>query len=199
MIMRLRSRGIYSADVLRAMEAAPRKHFVSDDFWDRAYADRSLPISCGQSISAPLTIAMMTQALEVRADHKVLEIGTGSGYHAAILSRMCKRVYTVERYHQLLGEAEMRFRRLGINNIVTRHSDGRFGWKGQAPFDRILVTCGLKKVPNAILAQLAQGGAIVAVVKGKLMHITFDDVVPQEREILDLELPPVETGKSQLL
>lgn len=199
MIMRLRSRGIFDTDVLRAIEQAPRKHFVSDVYWDKAYDDKALPISCGQSLSDPQTVAMMTQALEAGPDDKLLEIGTGSGYHAAILSRIVKRAYTVERYHQLLTEAEIRFRRLGFNNIVTRHGDGRYGWKGQAPFDRIIITCGVKSVPNSLLAQLASGGALVAVIKGKLTRITYDGVVPDEKVILPLELPPIETGKSQVL
>lgn len=199
MIMRLRSSGIYDTDVLRAIERAPRKHFVGDSFWDKAYSDRALPIDCGQSISEPLAIAMMTQALEAKPDHKLLEIGTGSGYHAAILSRITKRVYTVERYHQLLKQAEARFAKLGFTNIVTRHGDGRYGWNGQAPFDRIIVTCGVNSPPKALLKQLAVGGILIASVKGHLMRFTKGQYKTAEETILPLDLPLSEIGKSQAL
>lgn len=199
MIMRLRSRGIYDTDVLRAIETAPRKHFVGDSLWDKAYNDRALPIDCGQSISEPLAVAMMTQALEAKPDHKLLEVGTGSGYHAAVLSRITKRVYTVERYHQLLEQAEARFAKLGFTNIVTRHGDGRYGWKGQALFDRIIVTCGVNSPPKALLKQLAVGGVLIASVKGNLMRFTKGQYKTAEETILPLDLPPSEIGKSQAL
>lgn len=199
MIMRLRSRGIFDTNVLRGFEKAPRKHFVSDVYWDKAYEDKSLPIACGQTISDPQSVAMMTQAMEAGSEDKLLEIGTGSGYHAAVMSVLVRRVYTVERYHQLVNEAEIRFRKLGINNIVTRHGDGRYGWKGQAPFDRIIITCGVKSVPNSLMAQLAPGGRLVAVIKGQLTVLTYDGVLPEEKALLPLELPPIETGKSQVL
>lgn len=199
MIMRLRSRGIFDTDVLRAIETAPRKHFVGDDFWEKAYADRALPIACGQSISEPLAVAMMTQALEAKPDHKLLEIGTGSGYHTAVLSRITKRVYTVERYHQLLSLAEMRFQKLGFTNIVTRHGDGRYGWNGQAPFDRVIVTCGVNSPPKALLKQVASGGILIAVVKGQLMRFTRGPYKFKEETILPLELPLSEIGKSHVL
>lgn len=197
--MRLRSRGIYDTDVLRAIETAPRKHFVGDSLWDKAYNDRALPIDCGQSISEPLAVAMMTQALEAKPDHKLLEVGTGSGYHAAVLSRITKRVYTVERYHQLLEQAEARFAKLGFTNIVTRHGDGRYGWKGQALFDRIIVTCGVNSPPKALLKQLAVGGVLIASVKGNLMRFTKGQYKTAEETILPLDLPPSEIGKSQAL
>ncbi len=199
MIMRLRSRGIFETSVLRAIETAPRKYFVGDGFWDKAYEDKSLPIACGQTLSDPQTVAMMTQALEAGPEHKLLEIGTGSGYHTAVLSRIVKRVYTVERYHQLLKDAEARFRKLEFHNIVTRHGDGRYGWKGQAPFDRIIITCGVKSVPNKLLGQLAPGGVLIAVIKGQLTRITHDKIVPEETVILPLDLAPIETGKSHVL
>lgn len=195
MVLRLRSRGIYDTNVLRAVEGVPRRHFVPDALWEKAYSDQALPIACGQSISSPHVAAMMTQALELLPDHKTLEIGTGSGYHTGLLSRMCKRVYSAERYHQLLAEAETRFAKLELTNIVTRHSDGRYGWKGQAPFDRIIVTCGVNKIPKGLIKQLAPGGVIVAVVKGKLAQYKDEET----RTILPIELPLIETGKSQIL
>lgn len=199
MIMRLRSRGISDNQVLRAMEMVPRKYFVSDNLWDKAYEDQALPISCGQTLSPTLTIAMMSQALEIKDGHKLLEIGTGSGYHAAILSKMVTRVYSIERYHQLLAEAEDRFAKLGIVNIVTRHGDGRYGWKGQAPFDRIIVTCGVKTVPKSLLDQLAADGTMVAVVKGQLTRLSKGRTKIEEQVILPLDLPTIEAGKSKVL
>ena len=130
MIMRIRGRGISDNAVLRAMELVARKHFVAKKHWDVAYEEQSLPTSCGQSLSPPLTIALMTQMLELSPEHKLLEIGTGSGYHTAILSKIVKRVYSVERYKQLIREAEARFQSLGISNHVIRHGDGRYGWGG---------------------------------------------------------------------
>ncbi len=199
MVIRLRGRGIFDVRVLRGAEQVARRHFVGDGFWEKAYDERSLPIACGQTISEPLTIAMMTQALDAGETHKILEIGTGSGYHAGILSRIGRRVYSIERYHQLLTEAEARFEKLGLVNIVTRHGDGRYGWKGQAPFDRIIATCALKSVPKALLEQLAEGGILVAVIKGELMRFSKQGGSIRQDTILPLDLPIVESGKSQVL
>ena len=129
------------------MELVIRKRFVDQKYWDVAYDEQSLPTSCGQTVSKPLTIALMTQMLELSPEHKLLEIGTGSGYHTAILSKIVRRVYSVERYKQLIREAEERFKALGITNHVIRHGDGRYGWGGQAPFDRIILTCALRAEP----------------------------------------------------
>ena len=199
MIMRLRSRGISDNKVLAGVEAAPRRHFVPDRLWAKAYDEISLPIPCGQSISEPQTIAMMSQALEAGHDHKLLEIGTGSGYHAAILSGIVKRVYSVERYHQLLNGAEEALAKIGINNVVTRHGDGRYGWKGQAPFDRIIVTAEMLKVPKSLLSQLADEGVLVAVIKGQLVQVRKSGGDVSHTPILPLSLPKIETGKSQIL
>ena len=128
-----------------------------------------------------------------------LEIGTGSGYHAAILSHMVTRVYSIERYHQLLAEAEARFAKLDIVNIVTRHGDGRYGWKGQAPFDRIIVTCGLKSTPKKLIDQLSDGGVLVAVIKDQLVQITKQTGKLTKKTILQVKLPMAETGKSKIL
>ncbi len=199
MIMRLRSRGISDNHVLRAIETVPRKYFVSDNLWDKAYEDQALPIACGQTLSPTMSIAMMTQALNIHEGHKLLEIGTGSGYHASILSKMVTRVYSIERYHKLLAKAEDRFAKLDIVNIVTRHGDGRYGWKGQAPFDRIILTCGVKSVPKKLKDQLAPGGVMVAIVGGMLVRMTKAKTKISEETILPLSIPMIETGKSKIL
>ncbi len=199
MIMRLRGRGISDNAVLRATELAPRKHFVEKHHLDTAYEEQALPISCGQTISKPLTIALMTQMLELSPEHKLLEIGTGSGYHAAILSKIVKRVYSVERYKQLTQEAETRFAKLGITNHVIRHGDGRYGWKGQDPFDRIILTCALRAEPVMLLDQLASGGKLLAVVDEQLVRFTKARKIVTTEILLPLSLPMIEAGKSKAL
>lgn len=199
MIMALRRSSVSDTNVLRAMESVPRRHFVPDRLWDKAYDEKALPIACGQSISSPLTVARLTQLIDPRRDHKLLEIGTGSGYHAAVLSKMVTRVYSMERYHQLLAEAEARFAKVGINNVVTRHGDGRYGWKGQAPFDRILITAEVKTIPKALKDQLKPGGMIAAVSKGEMIRVTKTEDGFKTEKIYPMSLPPIETGKSKVL
>jgi len=199
MIMRIRGRGISDNAVLRAMELIARKHFVVKKYWDVAYEEQSLPTSCGQSLSPPLSIALMTQMLEVSPEHKLLEIGTGSGYHTAILSKIVKRVYSVERYKQLIREAEARFQALGITNHVIRHGDGRYGWGGQAPFDRIILTCALRAEPAMLIDQLAQKGKLVAVVDGQLMRYSKARKKVSAETFFPLQLPMIEAGKSKAL
>jgi protein-L-isoaspartate(D-aspartate) O-methyltransferase len=161
MIMGLRRAGLTDTNVLNAIERIPRELFVLDSFHDQAYEDQALPISHGQTISQPQIVAMMTEALDVKKTHKVLEIGTGSGYQAAVLSRLCRRLYTIERYKSLLAEAEQRFHHLRLHNITSRCSDGSRGWREQAPFDRIIVTAAAADVPQALVDQLAVGGIMV--------------------------------------
>ena len=161
LIMDLRNGGVSNHDVLAAMEQVPREAFVEETFLDKAYSDQALPISCGQTISQPLVVGLMTQALDLNDRHKVLEIGTGSGYQAAILSRLCRRLYTVERHRDLLSEAERRFQALNYHNITTMLGDGWAGWPNQAPFDRIIVTAAARLVPEELLAQLKEGGVMV--------------------------------------
>ena len=138
-IYALRSHGVTDAGVLRAMERIDRGAFVKGIFADRAYDDTPLPIACGQTISQPSVVALMTEALEVTPRDKVLEVGTGSGYQAAILSLLARRVYTVERHRTLVAEARAVFDKLGLTNIIAMASDGSFGLPEQAPFDRIMV------------------------------------------------------------
>ncbi|ROT96140.1 protein-L-isoaspartate(D-aspartate) O-methyltransferase [Histidinibacterium lentulum] len=157
----LRSRGVTDKRVLEAMERIDRRRFVTGLFSDRAYEDMPLPISCGQTISQPSVVGLMTQALEVDARHKVLEVGTGSGYQAAILSLLARRVYTVDRHKRLVRAAEALFREHDLVNITALVADGSFGLPEQAPFDRILVTAAAEDPPGPLLAQLREGGIMV--------------------------------------
>ena len=161
LIMSLRRAGITDTRVLAALERIPRENFVLPNFHDQAYEDQALPIAQGQTISQPQIVALMTEALQVEKTHKVLEIGTGSGYQAAVLSRLARRVYTIERFASLLKEAEARFHDLRIHNITSKVADGAKGWKEQAPFNRIIVTAAADTVPQVLIDQLAEGGIMV--------------------------------------
>ena len=157
----VRSRGVTDKRVLEAMEAVDRGRFIRGTFAGRAYEDTPLPIACGQTISQPSVVGLMTQALDVQPRHKVLEIGTGSGYQAAVLSQLARRVYTVDRHRRLVTEAEAVFEALGLTNITALTGDGSRGLEAQAPFDRILVTAAAEDPPGPLLAQLAVGGIMV--------------------------------------
>jgi protein-L-isoaspartate(D-aspartate) O-methyltransferase len=161
LIMQLRRRGIRDTKVLRAIEAVPREMFVDEAFADHAYQDIALPIECGQTISQPFVVAFMTEKLELEPTHKVLEIGTGSGYQAAVLSHLCRRIYTVERWRELQKLAEDRMAKLKITNVTTIIGDGWLGWPPQAPFDRIIVTAAALDAPAALLDQLRKGGRMI--------------------------------------
>lgn len=163
----LAGRGIRDERVLEAMGQLPRHEFVDGPMRSRAYEDRSLPIGRQQTISQPWIVARMTEALQLKGPERVLEIGTGSGYQAAVLSRLCARVYTVERHEELLKRARGVFDLLGLDNIVSRRGDGSIGWGSEAPFDGILVTAGAPDVPKALLKQLAIGGRLVLPVGGR--------------------------------
>jgi len=157
----LRSKGVTDVRVLTAMERIDRGTFVKGLFADRAYEDMPLPISCGQTISQPSVVALMTQALAVTPRDKVLEVGTGSGYQAAILSQLARRVYTVDRHRRLVREAQELFLALDLTNITAFAADGSFGLADQAPFDRIMVTAAAEDPPGPLLAQLKIGGIMV--------------------------------------
>jgi len=162
LIMKLRKSGISDTKVLSAIESIPREAFLLPSFHDQAYEDMALPIGQGQTISQPLVVATMTQSLELNDRHKVLEIGTGSGYQASILSRLCRRVYSIERHRPLLKIAEARFQSLNIRNITAKIGDGMKGWKEQAPFDRVIVTAAARgEPPQALLDQLAIDGIML--------------------------------------
>lgn len=188
LVMYLRGDGIVDPRVLDAMERVPREEFVPGELRERAYDNNALPIGRGQTISQPSVVGFMTQALEVGADMRVLEIGTGSGYQAAVLARLCTRVYTVERSLELLRRAQELLQRLAIGNVTTRLGDGAGGWPEQAPFDRVLVTAAADRtVPAALFRQLRPGGVLVAPVEepGRGQHVF--------RYVLDAAGEPVET------
>ncbi|MDZ4374422.1 MAG: protein-L-isoaspartate(D-aspartate) O-methyltransferase [Phenylobacterium sp.] len=162
LMLALRSQGVTDPKVLSAIETTPRPIFTQELFRERAFEDSALPIACGQTISQPFVVGLMTQALKIDRRDRVLEIGTGSGYQTTILSKLARLVYTVERYRTLMRDAEARFRELALTNIITRFGDGGEGWPEQAPFDRIMVTAAAPDEPNALLAQLKPAGILVA-------------------------------------
>jgi len=164
------ARGIRNPAVLKAMGRVPRHLFVSEALMEQAYGDYPLPIGYQQTISQPQIVGEMTQALKPGPEDRILEIGTGSGYQAAVLAEIVFRVYTIERLQPLYMQTRKLFDRLQYHNIVTRYSDGTTGWKSEAPFDGILVTAGGPAVPETLLAQLAQGGRLVMPVGGAEMQ-----------------------------
>src|ERR1700722_13087374 len=151
LVMILRGEGMSDLRVLAALERVPRELFVPAPFAEQAYDSVALPIGHGQTISQPFVVALMTQALELGDRHKVLEVGTGSGYQAAVLAQLCRRVFTIERHRAMLAEAEKRFAQLRIGNITTRFGDGSKGWVAQAPFARLIVTAAAPDVPGRLL------------------------------------------------
>ena len=161
LLMELRGQGVVDTRVLSAIERVPRDLFVAPPFLDQAYENAALPIGCSQTISQPLVVGLMTQALEVGERMKVLEIGTGSGYQAAVLAQLCRRLYSIERHPPRLAEAAARFRRLRRHNITCRHGDGALGWPEQAPFDRIMVTAAAHDIPPRLVDQLKPDGIMV--------------------------------------
>ncbi len=161
MMLDLRRAGVTDVGVLEALEVTPREMFLAGPFKDRAFEDVALPIGHHQTVSQPTVVGRMTQALEVTDRMKVLEIGTGSGYQAAVLARLCRRLYTIERHPQLLKEAEDRLNRLSLANVTMIAGDGTLGWPEQAPFERIMVTAAAADVPEILLEQLAPGGIMI--------------------------------------
>ena len=162
LIMTLRGMGMLDPNVLSALEAVPRELFVPKALRQHAYENVSLPIALDQTISQPYVVARMTEALQLAGRERVLEIGCGSGYQAAILTFLCRRVYSMERLKPLMVDAENRLRDLRISNISFRHGDGAKGWPEAAPFDRIILTCGSRKIPDILLQQLKIDGIMVA-------------------------------------
>ncbi len=157
----LRRRGISDQAVLRAMDEVSREHFVAPEFIDNAYTDQALPIACGQTISQPYVVAYMTEQLDVEPRHRVLEVGTGSGYQAAVLSRLAREVVSIERYRTLADSARERLKTLGYANVIILVSDGFGGAPERAPFDRIIVTAAAEEVPDALVDQLGERGKMV--------------------------------------
>jgi protein-L-isoaspartate(D-aspartate) O-methyltransferase len=162
LLMELRRGGIGDSRVLSAIEKTPREAFVPAAFAHQAYENIALPIGHGQTVSQPYVVALMTEKLEIEPRHLVLEIGTGSGYQSAVLARLARRVYSIERHRELLRDAERRFAELRLANIVCRFGDGTKGWPGRGPFERILVTAAAPDIPPALVEALAPGGVLVA-------------------------------------
>ena len=161
LILELRESGIFDSKVLSAIEKIPRENFIPENFRNQAYENIALPIAENQTISQPFIVAKMTQLLQLNKSHKVLEIGTGSGYQSAILSLLSRRVYTIERIKLLLIQAENIFSKLKLTNIVTKHADGNFGWKEQIPFDRVIFTAATLKISDQFFEHISEGGIIV--------------------------------------
>jgi protein-L-isoaspartate(D-aspartate) O-methyltransferase len=156
----IKAKGISNPDVLAAMQAVPRHNFVPQDLLSVAYADRPLPIGEGQTISQPYVVALMTEILQLAKDHRVLEIGTGSGYQAAVLAKIAGAVYSIEIKEKLYYRASKTLKSLGYNNITTRHGDGYFGWPQAAPFDAIMITAAIDHIPPPLIKQLKDGGRL---------------------------------------
>ena len=157
----IRRRGVTDQDVLDAMERVPRHEFVPEEFESMAYSDRPLPIGYGQTISQPYIVALMTELLALKRTDRVLEIGTGSGYQAAILGQIVAEVYSVEIIEELATEAQERLARLGYQNVHTMHADGYFGWEEHAPYDAIIVTCAPDHIPQPLVQQLKDQAELV--------------------------------------
>ena len=195
----LRRNGIADERVLEAIEKVPREVFVEDAFSDQAYADQALPISCGQTISQPYVVALMTEGLHVESDHRVLEIGTGSGYQTAVLAYLCKRVYSIERYRTLSETAAERLKSLKIKNVTLQVSDGTKGWVQLAPFDRIIVTAAARSEPQALLDQLVPGGVMVIPIeeragKQDLFRITRTATGFEREHLIPVRFVPLVEG-----
>lgn len=204
LILRLRRAGVTDQRVVAAIESTPREMFVPAESHASAYSERALPIECGQTISAPVIVGVMTQALDIEERERILEIGTGSGYQTAILAKLARRVYTIDRFRTLVQDAESRFRTLRLSNITTLVGDGIKGWAEQAPFDRIIVTAAGEDVPQALLKQVRTGGVIVIPVGPldgvqKLLRLEKKEDGFDERSLADVRFVPLIPGKAARL
>jgi protein-L-isoaspartate(D-aspartate) O-methyltransferase len=195
LIMTLRGMGIVDADVLSAIEQVPREMFVARTLQAHAYENASLPIAMDQTISQPYIVAIMSAALQLTGRERVLEIGTGSGYQAAILSFLCRRVYSIERLRPLLVDADNRLREIRVTNVTTRLGDGARGWPEAAPFDRIILTCAPPVIPDMLLNQLKIGGIMVAPVgrdrNQQLVTIRRSEAGFEEATLLPVKFVPL--------
>jgi protein-L-isoaspartate(D-aspartate) O-methyltransferase len=200
LLMSLRRSGVTDTRVLAALERVPRDAFIPPSFADKAWDDVALPIGHAQTISQPLVVALMSEALQVGDRMKVLEIGTGSGYQTAVLSHLARRVYTIETIKPLLDEAEQRLQQMRITNITTRHGDGSKGWPEQAPFDRILVTAAAgEEAPPPLLEQLAVGGILVTPVTWRageqiVVRVTRTEDGYEQEEMFPVRFVPLVPG-----
>ncbi|HET7716344.1 MAG TPA: protein-L-isoaspartate(D-aspartate) O-methyltransferase [Bauldia sp.] len=204
LILRLRRAGIMEQKVHAAMEAVPRDLFVAPESRREAYAERALPIDCGQTISAPVIVGMMTAALDLDPRDRVLEIGTGSGYQTAVLAKLCRRVYTIDRFRTLVAAAESRFKTLRLGNITTMVGDGTKGWPDAAPFDKIIVTAAGEEIPKPLLDQVKVGGIIVAPVGPQdgvqhLKRLVRTETGFEESHLADVRFVPLIPGTAARL
>lgn len=161
LIIELKKQGINNSNVLKSIEKLPREYFIDSDIHSKANLNIALPINCGQTISQPYIVAHMTQALELDKKHRVLEIGTGSGYQTAILSMLSRFVYTIERYRTLKEKSDKVLKKIGLHNIFSKHGDGGLGWEEQSPFERIIVTAAALEIPKNLVDQLANNGLMI--------------------------------------
>jgi protein-L-isoaspartate(D-aspartate) O-methyltransferase len=203
-LLDLRRRGIGDQAVLRAMDEVPREHFVDPDYLDAAYADQALPIACGQTISQPYVVAYMTEQLAVGPQHRVLEIGTGSGYQAAVLSRLARQVVTVERFRTLAESARTRLKTLGYDNVTVVVGDGLSGHPELAPYDRIIVTAAAETIPDALLDQLAEGGLLLLPLgphggAQRIVKLTKSAEGPKREELIWVRFVPLLPGQAREL
>jgi protein-L-isoaspartate(D-aspartate) O-methyltransferase len=203
-LLTLRRRGIADQAVLRAMDEVPRERFVDAGFLRSAYADQALPIACGQTISQPYVVAYMTEHLAMQPHHRVLEIGTGSGYQAAVLSRLAREVVTVERYRTLADQAQERLRSLGYDNVDVVVGDGFTGVPGRAPYDRIIVTAAAELVPETLLDQLVENGVMVLPLGSQdgsqhLIKLTKSQTGTRRENLIPVRFVPMLPGQAQEL
>ena len=203
-LLTLRRRGIADQAVLRAMDEVPRERFVDTGFLRSAYADQALPIACGQTISQPYVVAYMTEQLAVQSHHRVLEVGTGSGYQAAVLSRLAREVVTIERYRTLADEAQVRLRSLGYDNVDVVVGDGFAGVPGRAPYDRIIVTAAAEIVPETLLDQLTETGVMILPLGSQngsqhLIKLTKSQTGTRRENLIPVRFVPMLPGQAQEL
>ena len=183
LLMELKKNGIIDKSVLNIIESVDRSFFVDENLKQKSNLNIALPIDCGQTISQPLVVAHMTQSLELNKNLRVLEIGTGSGYQSYILSKLCRFVYTIERYNSLKKKAENLLRQLGTKNIFFKHADGGLGWNEQAPFDRILVTANAPEIPDNLLKQLANKGIMIIPVGDDYNEQVLKKIIKNDNDI----------------
>jgi protein-L-isoaspartate(D-aspartate) O-methyltransferase len=203
-LLTLRRRGIADQGVLRAMDEVPRERFVEPTFADSAYADQALPIACGQTISQPYVVAYMTEQLEMESHHRVLEVGTGSGYQAAVLSHLAREVVSVERYRTLAEEARARLKALAYENVDIVVGDGFAGVPDRAPYDRIIVTAAAETIPEALLDQLADGGIMILPLGSHdgsqhIIKLTKSVTGIRRENLIPVRFVPMLPGKAQEL
>jgi protein-L-isoaspartate(D-aspartate) O-methyltransferase len=203
-LLSLKKRGISDAAVLRAMDSVPREKFVLPEFAETAYADSAMPISCGQTISQPYVVAYMSEQLEVTREHRVLEVGTGSGYQTAVLSQLAGQVYSIERYRTLADRARATLKELGCENVTVVAGDGLNGLPEHAPYDRIMVTAAAEAIPETLTAQLAEGGILLLPLGAhdgaqRIVKVTLEQGAARQQDLLPVRFVPLLPGQAREL